>query len=107
MLDDFDTHGRLALIPVSLYVLLWIPLNIRIGDAWWSAMNVFDAVLVLLAAVVFFGRDAWFHRSELLGRGRANGQGCKRDRHPALLEQGRFTRSGWGCRWRCCSPGPT
>jgi len=56
LLYDFEVHGRLALIPVSLYLILWMPLNVRIGFGWISPSNVFDVALVLLAAVTFVSR---------------------------------------------------
>jgi hypothetical protein len=56
LLRDFETHGKLALIPVSLYLLLWIPLNVRMGFAWVSPENTTDVVLVAIAVVVFVAR---------------------------------------------------
>ena len=56
LLRDFEIHGKLALIPVSLYLLLWMPLNVRMGFGWVSPENVADVLLVVLAGVVFFAR---------------------------------------------------
>ena len=57
LIEDFEEHGRLALVPVSVYGLLWIPLNVRLGAEWLSAMNALNVVVVALAVVVFFSRD--------------------------------------------------
>lgn len=56
LLGDFDDHGRYALIPVSLYLLLWIPVNRRFGVPWISEENFFDVLLSALAAVAFFSK---------------------------------------------------
>lgn len=57
LLDDFKTHGRLALIPVSLYLLLWMPLNVRSGEGpWLSSANAADVALGIIAAVAFSNR---------------------------------------------------
>jgi hypothetical protein len=57
LIADFEEHGRLALVPVSVYGLLWIPLNVRLGDGWLSATNVLTLVVVALAGVAYFSRD--------------------------------------------------
>jgi hypothetical protein len=57
LISDFEEHGRLALVPVSVYGLLWIPLNVRLGDEWLSVTNTFNFSVVALAAVVYFSRD--------------------------------------------------
>ena len=57
LLDDFEAHGRLALVPVSVYLLLWIPMNVRMGAAEWVSLdNGIDVALASLAAVAFFAR---------------------------------------------------
>ena len=56
LLRDFEIHGRLALIPVSLYLLLWMPLNVRSGASWLSPANVADVALGVIAAVAFASR---------------------------------------------------
>ena len=56
LIGDFEEHGRLALVPISVYGLLWIPLNVRLGDSWLSLMNGFNVVAVALAAVVYLSR---------------------------------------------------
>ena len=56
LLEDFDSHGRYALIPVSLYLLLWIPVNRRFGVSWISEENFFDVLLSALAAVAFLSK---------------------------------------------------
>ena len=35
LLSDFRAHGRLALIPLAAYQLLWIPTNYRGGLISW------------------------------------------------------------------------
>ena len=49
LLRDFESHGKLALIPVSLYLAMWIPMNVRMGFAWVSPLNLVDVALVGLA----------------------------------------------------------
>jgi hypothetical protein len=57
LLGDFEVHGRLSLIPISLYLLMWIPMNVRMGAAeWLSADNAVDVILVALAVVAFLAR---------------------------------------------------
>ncbi len=58
LLRDFEIHGRLALVPVSLYLLLWMPLNVRSGGQWLSPSNAADVALGLIAAVAFTTRTA-------------------------------------------------
>lgn len=53
LLDDFIEKGRVALIPTGLYLLLWIPVNVRIGADWMSSMNGLDVVLAAIASIAF------------------------------------------------------
>jgi hypothetical protein len=56
LLEDFETHGRFALIPVSLYLLIWIPMNHRMDVPWIAEENAYDVILGVLAAVTFLSR---------------------------------------------------
>jgi len=53
---NFERSGQLALIPLSLYLLVWIPLNVRIGGPWWDSANIVDISLVVVGAVDFVWR---------------------------------------------------
>ena len=57
LLEDFEAHGRFALVPVSIYLLLWMPMNYRMGVPWLSLENGLDVVLGILAAVAFISKD--------------------------------------------------
>ena len=53
LIDDFDRHGRLALIPLGVSLLMSIPMNVQAGGTWLSQPNLFNTVLVALLALVF------------------------------------------------------
>ena len=55
MKADFERNGRFALIPFSLYMLVWIPINIRMSG-WFDPTNILNLVLVGLAALAFAQR---------------------------------------------------
>jgi hypothetical protein len=57
LLQDFEVNGKLALVPLSLYLIAWMPLNVRIGYGWLSQGNLLDVFLVLVTAVAFFTRQ--------------------------------------------------
>lgn len=56
LLEDFDAHGRFALIPVSLYLLMWIPMNRRFDVPWVSEENIYDVLLGALAGIAFLSK---------------------------------------------------
>ena len=53
LLDDFDVHGKYALVPISVYLLMFIPMNVRMGNSWFALVNIPDVILGVLAAVAF------------------------------------------------------
>ena len=56
MQADFEHNGRLALIPAILYVLVWIPVNARMGGDWIHPANILNIVLIALTVVAFAQR---------------------------------------------------
>ena len=53
LLKDFDVHGKWALVPISIYLLMFIPMNVRMGNSWFALANLPDVLLGVLAAVAF------------------------------------------------------
>ena len=48
LIEDFRQHGRLALIPLAGYFILWIPMSYRIDGATFDAGNIANLILTLL-----------------------------------------------------------
>jgi hypothetical protein len=61
MLGNFEKHGRLALIPLGLFLALAIPFNKWTGGPdWISPQNALNVALAALIAFVFFvQRVSW------------------------------------------------
>ena len=60
LIDDFQQHGRLALIPFGVMPLDGILLNVlQYGAAWLSAGNVINMVFLALVTAGFFIRSRW------------------------------------------------
>jgi hypothetical protein len=57
LLDDFDANGKYALVPLNIYLLTFIPMNVRMGNSWFSLVNAPDVVLGLLAAVALITKN--------------------------------------------------
>ena len=58
LLSDFDQHGRLALIPLAMVLIVAIPLNVYQHDAaWMDLANLLNVPLALLSAFVFSSRQ--------------------------------------------------
>jgi len=52
LISDFDTNGRLALVPLGLGLFAAIPLNVLVlGDVWLSVPNLLNAILLALIVV--------------------------------------------------------
>jgi hypothetical protein len=57
LLDDFQQHGRLALIPFAIVTLDSIVQNVyQYGDQWLGEANVLNMMFLLLMVVAFFAR---------------------------------------------------
>lgn len=56
MKADFECNGRFALIPFTLYMLVWMPVNARMSDNWFDPANILNSVLAGLAALAFAQR---------------------------------------------------
>jgi hypothetical protein len=57
LLDDFQQHGRLALIPFAIVTLDSIVSNVvQYGDAWLGRANVLNMIFILLVVIAFFSR---------------------------------------------------
>ena len=55
LLEDFNRHGRLALIPFAGYHLVWMIANLRLNGAVWDAGQLAN---ILLLAVLVVGATA-------------------------------------------------
>jgi hypothetical protein len=51
LIDDFQEHGRLGLIPLAAYHLLWLPTAYRLDHATFEAGNYANIALAALAIV--------------------------------------------------------
>lgn len=51
LLDDFQEHGRLGLIPLAGYHLFWLPTAYRMDQALFEAGNYANIALAVLAVV--------------------------------------------------------
>lgn len=57
LLDDFQQHGRLALIPFAIVTLDSIFINVlQYGDAWLGQANVLNIIFIVLVLIAFFSR---------------------------------------------------
>ena len=56
LIDDYREHGRLSLIPLAAYFLLWIPTSYRIDQATIEAGNFANLLLGLLVIAAFFAK---------------------------------------------------
>ncbi len=57
LIDDFQRHGRLALIPFALVTIDGILLNVfQYGDSWFGKANVLNMIFAALVVVAFFSR---------------------------------------------------
>ena len=56
LLDDFDIHGRLGLIPLALYFGMWLPMSYRIDQATLDPGNIANLVLAVLVGVGFVAK---------------------------------------------------
>ncbi len=57
LLTDFEMHGRLALVPLALALLVSVPLNVyQHGAAWTGQPNVLNVLLSALICVTLFSR---------------------------------------------------
>lgn len=51
LIDDFEEHGRLGLIPLAVYHLCWLPTAYRIDQATFEAGNYANIALAAFAIV--------------------------------------------------------
>ncbi len=51
LMEDFEEHGRLGLIPLAAYHLFWLPTAYRINQATFEAGNYANIALAALAIV--------------------------------------------------------
>jgi hypothetical protein len=57
LLEDFQNHGRLALIPFAIVTLDAILNNVlQYGDTWFSEANILNLVFIMLVLIAFFTR---------------------------------------------------
>jgi hypothetical protein len=57
LLDDFQQHGRLALIPFAIVTADSIVSNVlQYGDAWLGRANVLNMLFIVLVLIAFFSR---------------------------------------------------
>lgn len=54
LIEDFDVHGRLALLPVAGYVLGWLVPNARMNGSMFILPNLMNVLLAGLAIAAFF-----------------------------------------------------
>ena len=60
LLDDFQQHGRLALIPFAVVLLDSIVGNVfQYGDEWLGRANVLNMSFIVLVTVAFFAEKYW------------------------------------------------
>ena len=53
LLEDFREHGRLGLLPLTAYHILWIPTSYRIDRATIEAGNFANLILAVLILIAF------------------------------------------------------
>ena len=56
LIEDFREHGRLSLVPLAAYLLVWVPINLRDGASLFGPGNLADFVLIALIAGAFWSR---------------------------------------------------
>lgn len=57
LLDDFQQHGRLALIPFAIVTVDAIVSNVfQYGDTWLGQANILNMVFIMLVVIAFFTR---------------------------------------------------
>ena len=57
LLDDFQKHGRLALIPFAIVTLDAIVQNVfQYGDKWLGEANVLNMIFIVLVLIAFFAK---------------------------------------------------
>ena len=60
LLDDFQQHGRLALIPFAVVLVDSIVSNVlQYGDEWLGQANVLNILFIVLVVVAFFAGKYW------------------------------------------------
>lgn len=60
LLDDFQQHGRLALIPFAIVLVDSIVNNVfQYGDEWLGRANVPNRLFFVLVLVAFFAGKYW------------------------------------------------
>lgn len=60
LLDDFQQHGRLALIPFAIVTVDSIVSNVlQYGDAWLGEANVLNMIFIVLVLIAFFTKRYW------------------------------------------------
>jgi hypothetical protein len=59
LLDDFQEHGRLALIPFTIVTLDAVVQNVfQFGDEWLGEANVLNMVFIALVLIAFFTKKS-------------------------------------------------
>ena len=53
LVDDFRDHGRLGLLPLAAYYVLWIPTNFRMDGQLFHSGNLANVLLCSLVLVAF------------------------------------------------------
>lgn len=53
LIEDFDVHGRLALLPVAGYLLGWLVPNARMNSTMFNPSNLMNVLMAGLAIVAF------------------------------------------------------
>lgn len=71
LLEDFQNHGRLALIPFVLYQLVWIPTNYRSTGSTelmylFTPGNLANLVLITLLVIAFFAKKTIVHAAVVI-----------------------------------------
>ena len=56
LIDDYRENGRLSLIPLAAYFLLWIPTSYRIDRATIEAGNLANLLLGLVVVAAYFAK---------------------------------------------------
>lgn len=60
LIEDFQRHGRLALIPFALVTIDGIILNVfQYGDTWLSLANVLNMIFTALVVSAFLTKGWW------------------------------------------------
>ena len=56
LLEDFQEHGRLSLIPLAIYCFSWVPTSMRLGPSPFVSGNLAIMALSALALMGFLSR---------------------------------------------------